>query len=305
MDVKNENRLNMYLVVADYLNAAPAGTIASMPDFAQTFAEFLSNLQIIQAKSEAQSASRLGYRIAKTAGKEEVVGYAMNMNDCIAAYAVAISDAVLEQQMKFTKSNLLKKRDTATLDDVQFLLSKGIALLPDLTPYGVAQVQIDTLTTAIATLSTNIPLPRNNIVKNRMLTKEIEDQFFTCNGLIQRMDKLVKILQLTDNAFYTEYFFSRKVVNNHGRKLAVRGLVLDATGNPVSSVTITVPTLGKETKTSDRGYYEFKNLPKGMQRLYFTRVDYHTVHRTVGIIAGERVQLDVTMEAATNSQDVA
>ena len=305
MNVKNENRLNMYLVVADYLNAAPAGTIASMPDFAQTFAEFLTNLQIIQAKSEAQSASRLGYRIAKTAGKEEVVGYAMNMNNCIAAYAEAISDAVLEEQMKFTKSDLLKKRDTATLDDVQFLHSKAITLLNNLTPYGVAQAQIDTFKSAIITFTTNIPLPRNNIVKNKMLTKDIEEHFIICNDLTVRMDKLVKILRLTDKAFCTEYFFSRKVVNNHGRKLAVRGLVLDATGNPVSNVTVTVPTLGKETKTSDRGYYEFKNLPKGMQRLYFARVDYQAVNRTVGIIAGERVQLDVTMEAATNSQDVA
>lgn len=305
MNVKNENRLNMYLVVADYLNAAPAGTIASMPEFAETFDRFNTSLQVIQAKSELQSASRLGYRIAKTVGKEEVVYYAMHMNDCIAAYAIAIGDTVLEQQMKFTKTELLKKRDTATLDDVQFLLSKGIALQSSLGPYGVSQAEIDMLTTVIGTFQTNIPIPRNNIVKNKMLTKDIEAQFVICNGLLIRMDKLVKIVKLTNNAFFTEYFFSRKIINNHGRKLAIRGLVVDAVGNPVSRVTVTIPTLGRETKTTDKGYYEFKNLPKGMQSLDFARVDYDTTNRTVGILSGKRVQLDVMMEGANNSEAIA
>jgi hypothetical protein len=262
-------------------------------------------LQIIQAKSELQSASRLGYGMLKTAGKEEAVYYAMNMNDCIAAYAVAINDTVLGQQMKFTKSALLKKRDTTTFDDLQFLLSKGIELLNNLEPYGISQTQIDNLTTVIETFHTNIPVPRNNIVKNKMLNKDIKEQFTICNGFISRMDKLVKIIKLTNNPFFTEYFFCRKTINNHGRKLALRGVISDANGNPISSVTVSIPTLDKITKTTNKGYYEFKNLPKGLQSLDFARVDYDTTTRTVGILASTRVQLDVTMAAAINSEDVA
>jgi hypothetical protein len=305
MNAKNENRLNMYLVVVDYINAASPTTIAAMPDFANIFNRFNNDVQLLRTKSESQTSSRIGYRILKTSGKQDLTVYAIYMADCITAYALSVNDLVLLEQMKFTKSDLLKQRDTKTADDAQFILTKAIEFLTNLTPFGILQSQVDDLNDLIIAFNTNIPLPRVNINKRKLLTKEIEDLIVSCDAFLIRMDKLVNILQLNDETFYTEYYFSRKIVNNHGRKLSLRGYVYDTLGNPINKVKVTVNGLNKETKTTDRGYYEFKNLPAGMQSLTFTQVDYQTLNTQAGIITGERADLNITMEEIATQQNVA
>jgi hypothetical protein len=207
--------------------------------------------------------------------------------------------------MKFTKSGLLKKRDTAMADDAQFILSKGIELLSDLAPFGIKQPQIDEFAAKLLDFNTNIPLPRININKRKLLTKEIEELFTANDAILVRMDRLVDILILIDNVFYVSYYFSRKIVNNNGRKLALRGIVTDTNGNPISSVMINIPAINRETKTTDKGYYEFKSLPAGFHNLTFTRVDYDQTSLQVGTLSGQRVQLDVILEETSSNKNVA
>ena len=305
MNVKNENRLNMFLVLIEYINTLPAALLALMPGFSDFFTEFTTNVNLIRAKSEVQSSSRIGYRIMKTAKKLETVTYAIFMADCITAYALSISDTVLVKQMKFSKSSLLKKRDTAMVDDVKFILSKAIEHLRDLEPFGIKQLQIDEFTAKIKNFNNNIPLPRININKRKLLTKEINERYTITEEILARMDKLVDIMILSDNVFYTSYYFNRKVVNNRGRKLALRGIVSDTNGNPISGVIINILEINRETKTTNKGYYEFKNLPTALHNLTFSRVDYEKTTAQVGTISGERVQLDVTLEAINNENKVA
>jgi uncharacterized membrane protein len=77
---------------------------------------------------------------------------------------------------------------------------------------------------------------------------------------------------------------------------------LDTNGNPITSVTVKIPTINRETKTTNKGYFEFKNLPKGMQNLIFSRVDFQTTNRHIGIVSGKRLELNLTMEAALNTE---
>ena len=305
MNVQNENRLNMYLVLEEYINTVPAETIDTMPGFSQFYTEFTTNVNLIRAKSEVQSSNRVGYRMMKSAGKLETVTYAIFTADCITAYALSKNDTVLVEQMKFSKTALLKKRDTAMADDAQFILSKAIEFSRDLEPFGIKQQQIDEFTAKLTAFNTNIPLPRININKRKLLTKEIEELFIATEAILTRMDKLVDIKIISDNVFYVSYYFSRKVVNNNGRKLALRGIVYDTNGNPITSVMIKIPAINREAKTTDKGYYEFKSLPAGIHDLNFTRVDYEQTNLQVGTLSGQRVQLDVTMEATTSNKNVA
>jgi len=300
-----ENKLSMYLVLSDYLSTVLAETLQSMPQFEQFFAEFKAGVQKLRQKSEIQSASRLGYRINKTEGKEETITYALNMASCITAYALSVDNEVLVEELKFTKSKLDKQRDTKTADDAQFILNKGIEYLQFLAPFGIKQPQIDKLTEVLAYFNLQIPQPRAKINARKLITREIFDLFIIIDTVLKRMDKLVDTMELVDNTFYTSYYFSRKIVNTHGRKLSVRGFVYDTNGNPIPGVIVDIFEIRRKAKTTAKGYYEFKNLPPGFQNLNFSRVDYLETNRLVGIVSGQRVQLDVTMEQSENKQDVA
>lgn len=306
MNAKNENRLNMYLVMQEFLNTVPATTLDTMPGFGDFFANFTTNVELIRTKNESQQASRVGYRMMKSAGKRDTVTNAIFVANCINAYALSANNLVLEQQIKFTKSELLKKRDSAMADDVQFIISKAIEYLAEVTPFGIKQEQINELTTKLENYNANIPLPRVNINKRKLLTKEINELFIATDAILTRMDSLVDIMVITDNDFYVTYYYSRKIVNNHGRKLSLRGYVTTTTTeSPIVGVKVTIPALNAETKTTERGYYEFKNLPAGMHNLIFNRVDFVETRKQAGVISGQRVQLNVTMNEAQATNKVA
>jgi hypothetical protein len=305
MDAKKENRLNMYLVLIQFLSNVSAGIINSMPGFGNLLTTFTENVNKINLKAELQAANRLVFAQMKTAGKEQAVNLAINLAACIKAYASSVNNSVLESDMKFTKSQLLRKRDTSAVQNMQFILTKEIANLAALEPFGITQTEIDEVTTALDNFITNIPLPRTIATDNVMLTQEIEQLFKENDKVLEEMDKLVNIKRLTENAFFINYYLKRKVINYHGPKLALRGIITDTAGNPIPNVVISIPALNVETKSTDKGYYEFKKLPKGIQNLIFTRVNFVTTSRQVGIISGERVQLNLTLDNSTSSSDAA
>ena len=305
MNAKKENRLSMFIVLIKYLVNLSAGIIDSMPGFGNLLTTFTDNVNLIKSKVEQQAANRVVFQLMKTAGKLEAVTLAINMINCIRAYAASVNNEVLEENMKFTRSKLLRKRDNLTAADIQFILSKAIEHLDGLEPFGIKQPQIDQLTEALANFVTNIPLPRISKTDNAMITLEIEKLFKENDAILEEMDKLVNIKIITNNFFYKNYYLNRKVINYHGRKLAVRGVIKDTAGNPIPNVVISIPALNISTKSTEKGYYEFKNLPKGIQNLVFTKVDFITTSRHIGITSGERVQLNLTLDSSSSSSDAA
>lgn len=305
MDAKKENRLNMFRVLIQFFLNLTAGIIDSMPGFGNLLTTFTENVNKIDVKAEIQAANRAIFQLLKTAGKEEAVALAINMANCVRALAASLNNEALELDMKFTKTKLLRKRDNATVHDVQFILNKAIENTAALAPFGITQTEIDQLTTVLENFIANIPLPRLSQTENAMITLEIDQLFKENDKILEEMDKLVNIKIITNNFFYKNYYKNRKVINYHGRKLALRGIVTNTAGIPIQNVIVRIPSLQLETKSTEKGYYEFKNLPKGIQNLSFAKVDFVTQNRHVGIVTGERVQLNIILDNTSSSSNAA
>jgi len=305
MNKVEENNLSMYYVVIDTINNTPQQIMALMPGSVEIADNFKAIVQKIHQKNESLTANRLVPRIIKTFEKETSITLALNLAAAIKAYALSIDDVQLTKDMKFTKSSLYYIRDTESVDKIQFILSKGNELLAQLAPFGVTDNTIVELKDALEKYKEFIPAPRKVTINRKQINDEIKVLFKNAKNTLLRLDALVDILKLSHNEFYKDYFDSRKVINNHGRKLSLRGYIYDTNNNPIQGVLVKINDLKRATKSTEKGYYEFKNLPVGIQNVTFSRVDFKNQTQSVGIVAGQRVQLNVVLQSQENKQDVA
>lgn len=296
MNYKQENKLSMYLVVINYLSGVPASILLLMPNFQVLFNQLMLDVDLIRASNEGQRQDRKGYRVMKDIFKEAMVVKAVNIEMRIKAYAVSVNNVVLAQEMKQKKSFYMIKRDTVSADLCSSIYHKGILLLTDLAEFGVTADSLDRLKIAINSFNDYIPLPRKNIVIRRNLTLGIELLMQKCDASITGIDDLSNMLNLSEVNYYREYFSSRRIVNNRGRKLALRGIVTAIDGKLLEKVVVTIPSLNLTTKTTSSGYYEFKELPSGVYDFYYSKAGYDTFKSPVAITKTIRRDFDVALD---------
>lgn len=305
MNIKHGNRVRMYQVIITFLEAAPVAIINTMPGFAQFLTDFKSNVDQINLKSVTKANNPKAITIIKAKSREEAAVLALNMANCLTAFALSAKNQVLEAQMKFTKTDFKKKRDQELAATLNLIRTKATQNAANLVPYGITQVEINQYTTAVENYIKNIPSTRANINTRKELTEQIAALFKNCEEQLRRMDALVEIKKLTNNKFYKNYHLNRKVVKTNTRRLSIRGIVTDENNNPISKVLVSIPTLKLETKTTKKGYFEFKKIPKGIQNLTFTHVNFEETKHHVGITTGYRVQVEINMKEIKRNQDVA
>lgn len=80
-------------------------------------------------------------------------------------------------------------------------------------------------------------------------------------------------------------------------RAAIRGVVTDTDGRPLSAVVIDLPGVGVHALTSDRGVYALSGLPAGVHVLRFERIGYAPATREVTAKAGSEIRLDVVLSA--------
>jgi len=138
-----------------------------------------------------------------------------------------------------------------------------------------------------------LKLPHNNYQVSSHATQGTGDQ----ERYVKRISKLVALLvMLTASAMC----FGQETT------ASLTGTVKDATGAviPGATVTVTTPTLvgSKSTKTDDKGYYHFSNLPPGA---YTETVDvkgFTTLKRTGLVLeVGHAPTVDLTMAVGSES----
>jgi len=297
MDRKKEDRLTMFVLIQMYVLNLPAAVLASMPSFNSVFALFNSSVTAIRDLNEAQSAKGLGFRIEKDALKSRMIVNAVVISRAIKALALVTNNTVLAKDFGFNKSILDGFRDTLVADVCSFIQAKGLLLEADLVDYGITNAMLVELADDIGRYNDILSLPRQNIVDRKVINREIDNLFVTCDGQLKVMDALVTLLEETNEEVFVTYFNDRKIVTTGGRKLSIRGYVFDGDGSPIDGATVKIAD-GPSTKTTAGGYYEFKHLPDGVHKFIFECPGFAPVEEMIATMNGQRVNFNVTLESA-------
>lgn len=306
MNSRQEDRLSMYIVVDNYLQNADSATLALMPNFSSLFNRFRNNVDLIRSKSFEQGLNRKGNRMTKEEYRNLLIERALNVSNRVKAYASEENNLVLKQEVTFNYTSLNRLRDAYLPDVCQGIHTIAVANLANLATYGVTEPLLNALRETILGYNSYLPLPRTGIVTRKLLTEQIAELFKENTTLIDRLDELVEMIKTDNPEFVKNYFFSRKIVDTGHVKLALRGTIVDQDGMPINKVTITVATIPEqETKSTDKGYYQFKTLPDGQYQLLFKREGYYTESLIVNILHTTRLQCNLIMQAVEESQQSA
>jgi len=82
------------------------------------------------------------------------------------------------------------------------------------------------------------------------------------------------------------------------------GLVTDSANKPIVGVEVTLPDLGKATKTNDQGAFVVRDVPAGKQRALVRHVGYGPVETQLTFAAGQTVQRRIALTRSTTLDSV-
>lgn len=292
--------LAMSLVTIDYLNSVEPSIISGIPLFDSYYLPFKENVTMLNSELVSQMINRKGYAVDKKDIKEKMCLLGDAISDSVVAYAVNINDSVLEGEMTFTFSELHRFGDAECFAANQLIYDKAKAKLDNLGTYGVDGVMMDKYLGLIHDYQLATPVPKNQIINKKMATEEIKDLFKANTVYLNKMDKLVKVLKLSNPDFVMHYFASRKLVKPAFRSLAARIVVVDEDSNPLENVLVTNKGIGLKRRTTAKGQLYLKNLEDHVYVLAFSKSDYEPQEVNLPITRGERTDFTVVMKRVVN-----
>jgi len=296
----------MLRAVSSFNETVPVSIQGMMPGYDALIIELADKNVQIGTLSGNQGLSLKGYQEKKSETKKILVTKVMTIVYATKAFAIAEQNNVLLAQTKaIAKTKLLKMRDSKTADTAEEMITIATGIQTDLNPYGITIPVLEQTTELLTTFRTELAIPRNKIAARKLVTAQINTLFKEAAAILFNLDTLVNTVAEREPAFKEEYFFNRKIINYHGSKLSLRGFVKNEEGNPIQNVVVSTLNGKRVTKTTERGYYEFKNLPVGIDTLVFEKVQFNEYRTTVGIVKGERVELNVTLQNAQSQSGAA
>ena len=296
MNLNQRSVLAMSLVTIKYLDNVDGPIISNIPLFSSYYLPFKENVRLLDDELVLQMTNRKGYAVDKKDIKEEMCLLGNVISDKIVAYAVNENNSILENEVTFTYNDLHRLGDAECTAANQLIYDKAKLYLEVLSTYGIDDTMIAKLLVLIKNFKTVRPSPKNESIDKKMATKDIKDLFSANSTYLKKMDKLVKVLKMSNPEFVSRYFASRKLVKPAYRVLSARILVVDEAGNPVGKVLATNKGIGLKRRTTARGQMLLKHLEDLAYVLVFSKTDYVTQEVIVPVTTGERTEITVVMK---------
>lgn len=282
-------------MVDRFLTQADPAILAQMPGMALAVTELKDVIQEIAQASSERLAGSSGLTLGKQERKEVMCRLAYTVGMRLQCYAMDLGEPSLFM-MGISFSVLQRQRSTVCADHGNRVYSRAEEHLVGIAPYGVTAAMMQELRDAIDNFVDWIPKPRVAISNRKCLTSDLYALIRKGMKLLDRMDVYVASLKFTEPSFYEHYRSRRKLVRYGVRHLSLRGIVRNEQGDLLAHVKVSIPELGLETKTTDRGYFQVKRVKEGIRRVFFERTGYESLEQMTAVVRNQRTDLVVVME---------
>jgi hypothetical protein len=305
MTTKQENRLNMYLAVRDYLIPNEAIT-KDLPNFGANLTVLRDTIEKIQAFAELQRGDITGLTKQKKQIRNTLITLTSDCSRKVSAFANNSKNTILLNEVKTGKSGLANVTDVALKDHAQIVYEKAQKNLDSLTSYGITAETQKILLDAINQYNDSIAKPRVGIAEKSKATKELLVLFNTADTLIINMDYAVEIIRLTQTTFYNGYKTARKLVDTGTSKLSLKGVAEESgSGNPIKGATFRFIQNGLKSSgangeivknPADGGSFNLKNMASGNYEVVISKPGFVEKKVSVSVSEGEMTEMVVELE---------
>lgn len=215
MKQRDENFVTMCRAVIQVLTQNTT-VIASVPTFvskATAFNGLMTELEEAMTHSEIEIT---GATADKSDAEFAAVKLAVNLAKRASIYALDNNNMELHDQLRVSKSDLIKRPDMMVLAKLRDIHSRLTTIGAALADYGIATADLSSLNTLVDAYDALVSRPRILIVERKgYLQGSIPEILASIREVLYRMDSLINIF--SDTAFYTDYKNARIIINlgNH------------------------------------------------------------------------------------------
>ncbi len=243
-------------------NAAIVGTVVA---FGAALTDFKTKIASIISTEQLSALVITGIAEDKFVLKQDLCQKASDVASIIGAYASAISDNTMAEQVAFPFTKLLKTRDDQLGPLCQNILDIGNAHSGPLKDYGLSAANLTALQTAIGDYSASTPKPRTAMSQRKTYLSNLKDIFAATDTVLKKqMDKLIVNFKASNPDFVKEYKSNRVIIDPGTTTTQLRGTVTNKANNSlVAGATISIVEASKTVKSNATGKYSVKPVPPG------------------------------------------
>ena len=303
MNKNQVRKLNMFMVVWQYLDALPPVIVDLMPHFSDYFDDYKARVMLLEEQNAMQLINTSAYRSIKVSDREVMVQAVVRLITNVLAYVDFEENVVLRDSVLYSKSTLMRLPEQVCATVCMQLHDIGYVHLLALAPYGETEVTLGDLKDLVLVYKTGIPSSKNKTDVRVMATEEIKIEFKAVDEVLAKITRAFRRLSVDYSKDFKLFMASRKLVGAITVPLSIKGIVVDAMGIGVAMVKIVVQDYPRRQikRTSDYGRFQYKNFEDGKYILTFSRSDYVTQQVTVYVTKGIRTEVRVELQLLTAS----
>jgi hypothetical protein len=254
MNDRQRNKLNMYVLLKDYL-AANGSITSRWSKFAALFASFVAYIAEILTVTGDQEVDHTGDTEVKNTLRGRLVELLYVVSEKCMGYAT------VEEDEAFAKLAKLTMRELDHLSDSQ-LLARAIRFIADVTPkvalveeYDLTPSEVEDLTTAKDAFEAFFTTPTGETKETKGHTQRLDVLFELADAVLVKITAMVKSARTTKPEFYGMYMLKHEIVDLGGRMRALQLLVIDfVTGDPVPNAEVMTKQKGGTEMTKSVKY---------------------------------------------------
>jgi hypothetical protein len=208
MNSRNENKLSMAKAVLEALNTNNP-IVATIPAFGSAKTELTTVIN--QIDSLVQTQTRKVTAGDKTIAMNKAVDAAAAIIGVAKAYAMDQNKPSLIASFSYTRTELVKMRDTVLSNTLTLIHDNALAIVTQLADYGITATQLSELKTLADDYAALLSTPRANITAKSTATKALVPAFENMEIILAKLDGFAEGKRNSHKDFYNVYQSSRKL----------------------------------------------------------------------------------------------
>jgi len=215
-----ENRMSMFLSTQKVMQENQAKW-AAIPALVQANADFDAGLSALKAAVNTQVKDLRGHTQDKRKAEDTMIALTLKVSGAVMAWAEVDNNLGLAEEMNVVVSELRNYRDAVVAERCRSVHDQALTNLAALADYGLVAADTTALLAAIEEYEAVIALPRMMVTIRKSATSEIGFLIRdTMRLLTRRMDRLMRLYELSDPTFHRTYTNARIIIDLGGQKAA-------------------------------------------------------------------------------------
>ena len=216
---------------------------------------------------------------------------------------------VLAGEVGYTESNIKLASGNMLKDRALLIYDRAVEHLQLVAEYGVTAELLAEFKKSIDQFITIMPKPRLGIAERKQATTTLAELFGVIDGLLEKMDVLVKMVKISHPEFYASYWTVRRVIENGKGSMALKAVVTDATTREgIKGVKVSLTLKDGNAKimsqkaarmvkiTAGKGIFLIRKMPAGTWTANLVKPGFKEQVVTVTVAEHEMTNMNVEME---------